>query len=270
MPDYLTVCEQAARRGGQVLRDWQGHFTAREKAARDLVTEADLASQEAIRGILLGAFPDHEFLGEEDTGTEPGGSPHARQAEFRWIVDPLDGTANYVHGLPMFAVSIALEQAGEIIAATVYDPLADECFSAAQGRGAFLNGRRLHTSDCTRVDRSLMAVSFAPNVARDSLEVAWFLELLLACQVVRRLGSAALNLAYLAAGRMDAYLTTSVKTWDVAAGILLVTEAGGTLSALDGGPVKLEKPEFLASATAQLQKDLLPVLLRAKPLAPAP
>ena len=271
MPDYLSVCEEAARRGGQVLRDWQGRFTSREKGARDLVTEADLASQEAIRSVLLGVFPDHDFLGEEDPASQSSTEKAAkfnRKAEFRWIVDPLDGTANYVHGLPMFAVSIALEQAGEIIAGTIYDPIAEECFSAAKGEGAFLNGKKMQTSSCTQVDQSLIAVSFAPSVTRDSMEIAWFLEALLACQVVRRMGSAALNLAYLAAGRMDAYLTTSVKIWDVAAGMLLVTEAGGVLSALDGSPVKIEKPEFLASATPELQRDLLPVLARAKPLAP--
>lgn len=269
MPDYLSVCEAAARSGGQVLRDWQGRFTSREKGIRDLVTEADLASQEAIRKILLGEFPDHDFLGEEDPLPLVSGEKAAkftRKAEYRWIVDPLDGTSNYVHGLSMFAVSIALERAGEIIVGTVYDPVADECFSAVKGKGTTLNGKTINASGCVRVDQSLVAVSFAPNITRESPEIAWFVEALLQCQSARRLGSAALNLAYVAAGRMDAYLTTSVQIWDVAAGMLLVTEAGGVLATLHGGPLDLQKPEFLAAATPQLQHDLRNVLLQARPL----
>ena len=263
MPDYLSVCEAAAREGGQVLRDWQGKFTSREKGARDLVTEADWASQEAIRKIVLGAFPDHDFLGEEDSQqvtSQDKAAKLTRKAEFRWIVDPLDGTANYVHGLSMFAVSIALEQAGEIIAGTVYDPIAEECFSAARGRGATLNGKPIRTSGCERAEQAMVAVSFAANVARDSQEIAWFIEAILHCQSTRRLGSAALNLAYVAAGRMDAYLTTSVQIWDVAAGMLLVTEAGGTLATLDGSPINFRKPEFLASASSSLHGELCGIL----------
>ena len=259
MPEFLEVCEQAARRGGQILLDWQGKFTSREKGRRDLVTEADEASQLAIQDLLLGAFPDHDFVGEED----PKSAGNQRKSPFRWIVDPLDGTANYVHGMAMYAVSIALEREGEIIAGTVFDPVANECYSAAKGRGATLNGRPLRVSRCTEANEALIAVSFAANVERESREIGWFIESLLACQSVRRLGSAALNLAYLAAGRMDAYLTTSVKIWDIAAGVLLVTESGGTLQSLDGSPINLEKPEFLASATPELQRELLQVLRRA-------
>lgn len=267
MPDFLTVCEQAARAGGAILLDWQERFTAREKAPKDLVTEADLASQQAIRQIVLGAFPDHDFLGEEDAALdirEKSGTSGGRPAEYRWIVDPLDGTANYVHKLQTFAVSIALEQNGRIIVGVVFDPISGELYHAVSGQGAFLNGARLNTSGCRQLEQAMVAFSFSPNVERASLEIRRFIEVLLATQSVRRLGSAALNLAYVAAGRLDSYWATSVKSWDVAAGVLLVREAGGILTHVSGGAFDLENPEFLASASADLQQRMLDVLARAE------
>jgi myo-inositol-1(or 4)-monophosphatase len=255
MLDYLTTCEQAARAGGAVLLDWIDRFAIREKGPSDLVTEADLASQQVIRDLLLGTYPTHGFLGEE-------GSPEAHEGEFRWIVDPLDGTTNYAHGLPQFCVSVALEQAGKVVAGTIFDPISGECFSAAAGEGAALNGHKIHTSAITEMSRALAAVSFPARVPRGSPLIADFVEVLHQAQAIRRMGSSALNLAYLAAGRLDAYWATDTKTWDVAAGWLLVQEAGGTLTGLQGEPCNLERPHFVAAATPELHAQMLAVLKR--------
>jgi myo-inositol-1(or 4)-monophosphatase len=257
-PEFIKTCEEAARAGGAVLLDWQGKFNVREKGVADLVTEADLASQEKIRSILLGKFPDHAFIGEEDTSHEE--AEKLAPDQFRWICDPLDGTTNYVHALPLFSVSIALEQAGQVIVGTVLDPVHDECFSAVRGGGAFLNGSPIQTSRVDTLSEALAAASFSPRVDADSPQIAQFLAVLQKSQAVRRLGSAALNLAYLASGRLDAYWASSVKTWDVAAGILLLEEAGGVLSGIDGGPFDLAEPRFAASAGEKLHAELLDAL----------
>lgn len=258
MHDYLTVCERAARRGGRVLLDWQGRINPREKAPKDLVSEADLASQKAIYEIVHSEFPDHDFLGEEADSLQTD----ERKSEYRWIVDPLDGTVNYVHRLPAFSVSVALEHLGEIQAGVVYDPIADECFTAVRGAGAFLNGEKISVSDCDSLRTALVAASLAAGVSRDSPEIDRFLNVLVECQALRRLGSAALNLAYLAAGRLDAYWATSVKVWDVAAGVLIVEEAGGLVSGVNGEPFDLFRPQFAAAATAALHAELLVTLNR--------
>lgn len=263
MREFLSVCEQAARAGGAVLLDWQHRFTPREKGLRDLVTEADVASQKAIRDILLGHFPSHDFLGEEDASF-PAEAKTSGNSEFRWIVDPLDGTANYVHHMPAFAVTIALQRAGETILGIVFDPIANEFFHAVKGEGTWLGGRKIESSGCTSPEQAMVAVSFAPNVPRGSVEIARFVEALHSCQSVRRLGSAALNLAYLAAGRLDAYWATSVKIWDVAAGLLMVEEAGGSVSHISGGPLDLNNPEFLASASQPLHAEMLQIISRAR------
>ena len=258
MQSYEDVCEAAAREGGRVLLDWFGKINAREKAPKDLVTEADLASQDAIRRLLSDAFPKHDFLGEEDTEATV-----ATGSAFRWIVDPLDGTTNYVHRFPGFSVSVALEHDGVVEVGTVFDPISGECFTAAAGRGAFLNGDRLAVSNCERLSEALVAASFSTAVDRNSIEVTSFLAVLVEAQAMRRLGSAALNLAYLAAGRLDAYWATSVKTWDVAAGLLLVREAGGIVTGVTGGDFQLSEPAFAAAATEPLHRQMLDCIGRA-------
>lgn len=262
MDHFLTVCERAARAGGQVLMDWRSKFKWREKGPRDLVTEADVASQTIIRQILLTEFPDHDFLGEEQLeNLTPAGQPGA---EYRWIVDPLDGTSNYVHKLQTFAVSIALERRGEVLAGVVYDPVVEECYTAKRGGGAFLNGQAIAVSACTKIDEALVAVSFSNRVSSDSIEITRFIEVLQASQSIRRLGSAALNLAYVASGRLDAYYATSVQSWDVAAGLLLVQEAGGMVTSLDGGTFQLKRPELLAVSSRSLQREMFQLLARAQ------
>jgi myo-inositol-1(or 4)-monophosphatase len=261
MIEFGEICERAARAGGHVLLNYRSRFRVREKAPRDLVTDADLAAQRAIRDILLGAFPDHDFLGEEeDPSVTKRGRSVAADGRPRWIVDPLDGTANYVHGLQGFAVSIAVERQGQLLAGTVFDPLSGECFTARQGQGAWLNGRPLAVSDCKELGQAMVAASFSPDVERDSVEIRRFVDVLVACQSIRRLGSCALNLSYVAAGRLDGYWTTSVKTWDVAAGALLVAEAGGLTTNLQGGQLDLNRPEFVSASTPQLHAALLGIL----------
>lgn len=248
--EFLEVARRAARAGGQELRNWQGRFAVREKGPADLVTEADLAAQKAVRETLLSAFPDHGFLGEEE-----GASTVGRDG-YRWIVDPLDGTTNYVHGLAQFAVSIGLERSGRLLCGVVYDPSADECFAAAAGLGADVNGTPLRVSGVERLSQAMVAASFPPRVDRKNPVIAEFLNVVEQAQAVRRMGSSALNLCYVAAGRLDAYWAKDTKTWDVAAGWLLVREAGGVLTHYDGGEPDLANPRFLAAATESLHREL--------------
>ncbi len=256
---FGKVGEEAAKAGGEVLLDWAGRFSVREKGRSDLVTEADVASQEVIRDKILAAFPGHGFLGEENEQIASG------EEDFRWIVDPLDGTMNYVHGVPNYSVSIALEQRGTVLVGTVYDPVSRECFSAVRGRGAWLNGRPISVSSATHLSEALVAVSFAAHVRRGDPEIAEFVEVMLEAQATRRMGSSALNLCYLGAGRFDAYWSKSTKIWDIAAGALVVSEAGGVITAFDGGPLELARAQFIAAATPQLHNQLRAVLLGTLP-----
>lgn len=258
--ECMDVCRRAARAGAEVVQSWIGHFRARRKgAAKDLVTQADLASQEAIRQVVSEAFPDHALLGEE----EGLGHQARRAADFRWIADPLDGTTNYVHGVPHYCVSVALERAGRLLVGVVYDPNRDECYTARAGGGAFCNGRRLACRATTRLDEALAAVGFPHNLRPDSPDLRVFLDVAPRCQSVRRMGSAALNLCYVAAGRFDVFWSFSTKTWDVAAGVLIVREAGGTVTAPTGGELKLETGQLLTAATAALHGEMLTCVRRA-------
>ncbi|MFP6616465.1 MAG: inositol monophosphatase family protein [Candidatus Hydrogenedentota bacterium] len=255
MHRFLETCEKATRAGGQVLLDWWGKIKAREKAPKDLVTEADLASQEVIKRILLNAYPKHRFLGEED---ELGNDDQqSSQDGYCWICDPLDGTTNYVHQLPSFCVSIALRHDNQLLVGVVYDPTSDECFSAISGQGAFMNGQPIRVSDCTEIQKALVAVSLPPQVPRDAPQLGHFLDLLVGSQALRRLGSAALNLSYVAAGRLDGYWATNTKIWDVAAGILLVQEAGGEVSASRGGQFRLDVPGLMAASSCELSQAMV-------------
>lgn len=255
MREFLRAAEDAARLGGQVLRSWASRITVREKSRSNLVTEADLASQTAIVDLLRGRFPQHGFLGEEDLNHERAGS------EYRWIIDPLDGTTNYVHGFPYFAVSIGLEHRGDIIVGVVYDPTRDEMFAAAKGQGTTLNRRPIHCSTVPVLERALVIASLPVATSAEELAVKRFLRVLPAAQTVQRTGSAALNLAYLAAGRLEAFWSTSLKPWDMAAGILLVTEAGGQITKIDGTPFNLHHPDLLATNGSGLREELCNLLI---------
>ena len=250
--DYLRVCEEAVRTGGRVVQEWVGRFDVRLKGPADLVTQADLASQEAVQKAVLGAFPQHCLLGEETLPNDDA----AERAEYRWIVDPLDGTTNFVHGMPHYCVSLALERNGELLVGAVYDPTRDECFTAATGQGACLNGEPIHPSGVTAISEALAVVGFPYDVRRDSPDVLVFLEMMGRCHGIRRTGSTALNLCYLAAGRFDVYWSYSTNIWDIAAGILIAREAGGRITSPVGGDFAVEDPCFLAAATPELHAQL--------------
>jgi myo-inositol-1(or 4)-monophosphatase len=251
---FLIVAERAARVGGLVLQDWRGRFSVREKGPADLVTDADEASQEAVRAVILAEFPAHDVLAEEDRALA------LRRSDYRWVVDPLDGTTNYVHGVPHYAVSVALEHNGQLVAAAVYDPCADECFTAVHREGARLNRRPMRASDTTALSEALVAVSFPAIVEPGSRPLVDFEKLVVQARAVRRSGSAALNLAYVAAGRFDAYSARETRPWDVAAGALLVQEAGGSIVGIDGRPFTIEKPQFIATGTAELNATLISMI----------
>lgn len=215
------------------------------KGAVDLVTQADRASEEAIVSALRAAFPGHAILAEEGGGAELGsGGPI-------WLVDPLDGTTNFAHGFPVFVVSMALRDDAGLAAAVVYDPLRDECFSAARGRGASLNGAPVHVSACPDLDRALLATGFPYDrrTAEDN-NVRSFGTFIRRCQGIRRAGAAALDLAYVACGRLDGYWEPRLQPWDVAAGMLIVREAGGRVTDYtgdDGQPGTIHNREIVAS-----------------------
>ncbi len=254
--EYMAVCQQAVRAGANAIQAWAGKFSVSKKGPTDLVTQADLASQQAISQTIREVFPEHCIIGEEDARmpSEPNFPP--RQSEYRWIVDPLDGTTNFVHGVPHYAVSLALERKGELLVGAVLDPRKDEFFTAAAGQGARLNGRPIHTSNVTVLSEALGVVGFPSGVKPDSPDLMVFLRAIFQCQSVHRSGSTALNLAYLAAGRYDVFWSFSGKIWDVAAGILLLSEAGGAICNPEGENFRLDELSFLAAANPTLLGQL--------------
>ncbi len=253
--EYLDAAREAARRAAEVLDHWRKRFSVREKARADLVTDADLASQKTIRDYLCGQFPLHQFLGEEDS------TPRARPAKDdppTWIVDPIDGTTNYVHDCPMYCVSIGLQVAGELVAGVVYDPCRKEMFAAGQGLGAWLNDERMQTSSADRLEDSLLATGFPPDLRGQERTLDWWRYFSLHARSLRRTGSTALNLAYVAAGRFDGYWAFDNHVWDVAGGAVLVREAGGAITNVDGSTYDPYTPDALAS-----NGPLHPVLFQA-------
>ena len=252
--EFVQTAEAAARKAAVVLQSWAKKFTVSEKSRSNLVTEADLAAQQTIHEHIRGRFPEHSFLGEE------GLVETNRDSPFRWLIDPLDGTLNYVHHFPYYAVSIALECDGEMIAGVVYDPNRDEMFSAVRGGGATLNGRELHTSTAATLAEAFVVASLPVAVEADDPTVQSFLRVLPKAQTVQRTGSAALNLSYVAAGRIDAYWSASLKPWDMAAGILLVREAGGRVSTMAGRAFNVEVPDLLSSNGTSVHESLQQLL----------
>jgi myo-inositol-1(or 4)-monophosphatase len=258
----LKVAISAARAGAGELMSRRLSRSVREKAPKDLVTDADLASQAAIYAILRQAFPHDAFVGEEDGHTEP--RPDVRAGDPAspgcWIVDPLDGTVNFVHRLQNFAVSIGYYFAGKMVVGVVYDPVYEELFHGVDGGGAFVNGQPVRVSDCREISQSLVACSFRAGILQDSPEVARFARVLEQTQSLRRLGSCALNMCYVADGRLDAYWATNVSSWDSAAGTVVAREAGATITAYDGSPLDDWNPRFCLSATPELHQSLLQLM----------
>jgi myo-inositol-1(or 4)-monophosphatase len=209
------------------------------KGAYDLVTETDRASERLIVDRLRGHFPTHAIVAEE-------GSGQAGTSEYCWYVDPLDGTTNFAHGFPVFNVTLALERAGELIAGVIVDPTRDEVFSAELGSGAFLNQRRIHVSHAARIEDALVATGFPSRKRHQNVNVHFYYQLAMLSHGVRRAGAAAIDLAYVACGRLDMFWEFSLNPWDVAAGILLVREAGGIATDMRGGQLSLRGPHILA------------------------
>ncbi len=255
MQSPLEAACEAARAGGRILRDSLGKVAAQEKGPADLVTEADFASQRAIESLLMSRFPQFAFLGEESN--EEDRDAAVRSGKPVWVVDPLDGTANFVHQLLSFSVSIALVEDGEPTVGVVYDPMLDVLYSAIKTGGVSKNGKTIRCSGIEQLDRAMVCCSFRPGVSRQDPEIERFLTILERSQSMRRLGSAALNLCYVAEGCLDAYWATSVKAWDVAAGYLIAQRAGCSLTQVDGTEFDLWNPRFVVSGSAALHQQML-------------
>ncbi len=258
MQPMLNVAVRAAREAGKIINRASLDIDlvrVAQKAANDFVTEVDRAAEQAIIDTLLKAYPQHGILGEE-TGTAQGNA----ESEFQWIIDPLDGTTNFIHGMPVYAVSIALAHRGVVQHGVVYDPTRDELFTASRGAGAFLNNRRIRVSTRTRLEESLIGTGF-PFRKGDDIDsyLAMFKQVAQRCVGLRRPGAAAIDLAYVAAGRYDGFFEFGLKPWDIAAGSLLITEAGGLVGNFNGDADYLHRGEVVA-ATPRVFAQLVGIL----------
>jgi myo-inositol-1(or 4)-monophosphatase len=249
-----TLCKEAGR---HMLDALGGTLEITCKGEVDLVTGVDLALERMIRDAIHDEFPDHQVIGEEGWKQE-----EAREAEYAWFIDPLDGTTNYVHGYPMFCVSVALAHWGDVLLGGVHDPLHDEFFYAEKGEGAALNGGKITVSSADRLISSLLSTGFPYERSAVPNSAALFGKVIPRIQGVRRSGSLALDLAYIAAGRLDGHWELHVKPWDTAAGGLLVKEAGGEITSIVGEPWNPFVPHIVAS-NGRIHGELLAILGRA-------
>ncbi len=256
--ELLAFAEELARGAGGILRRNYGRAqTIHFKGEINLVTDVDHESEAYLLGRIRERYPEHGVLSEESPEL-PSPSP------YRWIIDPLDGTTNYAHGYPCFCVSVAVERDGKVVAGAVYDPLLDESFTAAWGGGAFRNGKPVAVSKTRELRKSLLATGFAYDVKSSSdNNFDYFRAFVLTGQAIRRDGSAALDLCYLACGRFDGFWELKLKPWDTAAGLLILHEAGGVASRLDGGPYDIHQPDLLAS-NGHIHGQMVEVLRKAK------
>jgi myo-inositol-1(or 4)-monophosphatase len=238
---FVPAMAEIAREAGALL---MGYFQRRVKVEYkgdvDLVTEADRASEALITRRIRERWPGHNILGEEGTRTEQG-------SEYRWYVDPLDGTTNFAHGFPVFCVSLGLEHNGERVAAVIFDPTRDEMFTAEKSAGAFLNGRPIHVSAISNLAECLVATGFPSHKRHKNPNIFFYHQITLKTHGVRRAGSAALDLCDVACGRFDGFWEFNLNPWDTAAGVLMVEEAGGQVTRFDGQPFRLDSKETLAS-----------------------
>ncbi len=240
--EYLQEAVSAARIAGQYQKSrFASALDIEMKGDKNLVTEVDKESERLIVGHLLSRFPGHDIVAEEGDYLQSG-SP------CRWIIDPVDGTTNYAHGYPWFCSSIALEVEGELVAGVIYNPIYDELFTAAKGDGAYLNGKRLSVSNSTPLCNSLLGTGFPYDCATDPANnFANFIAFQKSARGIRRAGSAALDLAYVAAGRLDGFWELKLKAWDVAAGVLMIREAGGVVTTFDGSIYDVFNDKIVAS-----------------------
>src|ERR1700720_77971 len=240
MPSFLETSAEIARESGALLSTYFERRVAFElKGEHDLVTEADRASERLVVERLRSHFPSHSIVAEEGGG-------HIGSSEYCWYVDPLDGTTNFAHGFPMYNITMALEQSGELIAGVIFDPEHNELFTAERGSGAYLNNRRIRVSKVNRIEDTLVATGFPSQKRHQNVNVHFYYQLAMVTHGVRRAGSAALDLAYVASGRLDGFWEFGLKPWDMAAGTVGVTDAGGQCSDMEGGPVNLPGQHLLA------------------------
>jgi len=252
----LKIATEAALEAGKFLKYNVGkvkHIERKQGQQTNLVTEIDKQAEALIIKKIKQHFPTHDILAEES-------GSHNVQSECRWVIDPLDGTTNFTHSLPIFCVSIGVEVKGEVVAGAIYNPSADELFTAEKGGGAFLNGKKIHVSSNDSLINSLLVTGFPYNVKDNPGHVVeHFVNLLMEGQGVRRLGSAALDLAYVAAGRLDGYWEVFLNPWDKAAGLLLVQEAGGVVTDFKNNPGNIYEPTTLAT-NGRIHEQMLAVL----------
>lgn len=236
----LLARETATEAGNLLEANQATTFDISKKGRINLVTEMDLRSERLIVDSILDRFPGHQILAEEK-GVLGGNEP------IRWIIDPLDGTTNYAHGYRFYCVSIGIEVEGTIVAGAVYDPVIRECFWAVQNQGAYLNERRVHVSSEDELIDSLVSTGFSYNESQVTANLEHFKRIIYKTRAVRRDGAAALDLCYVACGRFDGFWELTLHPWDVAAGLLIIQEAGGMITRLDGSPCSVEDQEFLAT-----------------------
>ncbi len=253
-PRYLATAVEIVLRAGDIQQRGQTDgFTVTKKGAIDLVTEIDLACERMCREVIASHFPDHAVIGEE-LGSNDRASSH------QWVFDPVDGTTNYAHGLPIYCASLALEINGVAEVGAVFDPSRQELFTGERGLGAFRNGQPLRVSNTGTVGDALLVTGFPYDVrARGTELVGLFGSFLERSRAVRRLGSAALDLCYVAAGRFDGFWEQHLKHWDVAAGVLIVREAGGMVTGMDGTPLDMSAPHLIAS-NGRIHDDMLSIV----------
>lgn len=248
---YLETAVDIAREAGALLANYFERRVAFElKGDFDLVTEADRASEKLVIERLRSHFPQHSILAEEGGG-------HESSSEFRWYLDPLDGTTNFAHSFPMFNVTLGLERAGELIAGVIYDPIRQEMFSAELGAGAYLNNRRIRVSACKRLEDSLASTGFPSRKRHQNVNIHFYHQMAMASHGVRRTGSAAIDLAYVACGRLDAFWEFGLKPWDMAAGTLIVREAGGAVSDMKGASHNVNTSAHLLADNGTLHEPVL-------------
>lgn len=256
MQPLLNIAVTAARLAGDIIvrqMEQLDRIKITEKNGNDYFTEVDIKAEQAIMNSIRKAYPDHGFIAEES-------GVHNEESDYVWLIDPLDGTTNYIHGFPFFSVSIALRIKGKIEHAVVYDPLRHECFSASRGRGARLNDRRIRVSKQTQLPLALLASGFPfKHAAKAQRYLASYESLIGKCSGVRRTGSAALDLAYVAAGRIDGFWEFGLRPWDIAAGSLLIKEAGGLVSDMQGGEDYIKQGDIVAG-TPKIFKSLIQTL----------
>ena len=248
---YLETAAEIAREAGALLANYyERRVPFQLKGEFDLVTEADRASERLVVERLRSHFPTHSIVGEE------GGS-HEGSSDYRWFVDPLDGTTNFAHSFPVFNVTLGLERAGEAIAGVVYDPIRQEMFTAERGSGAYLNNRRIKVSGVNQLADSLASTGFPSRKRHHNVNIHFYYQLAMASHGVRRTGSAAIDLAYVACGRLDFFWEFGLKPWDMAAGALLVREAGGRTSDMRGAVHSVTGSEHLLADNGSLHDEVL-------------